>query len=100
MRELYPTFIPGTESWLDVNNNRAFLAGEISVTANGVSVYYGAKNDPKLADMAADMRSTNFPSARWARRRAAQTTSACIFNIPSSPRRAQAYMPSCSMRRR
>ena len=27
--ELYKTFIPGTEGWLDVNNNRAFLAGEI-----------------------------------------------------------------------
>ena len=27
-RELYQTFIPGTESWLDINNNRVFLAGE------------------------------------------------------------------------
>ncbi|HET7413755.1 MAG TPA: extracellular solute-binding protein, partial [Pararhizobium sp.] len=26
---LYKTFIPGTESWLDVNNNRAFLAGQV-----------------------------------------------------------------------
>lgn len=26
-KELYATFIPGTESWQDVNNNRAFLAG-------------------------------------------------------------------------
>ena len=24
-RELYQTFIPGTESWLDINNNRVFL---------------------------------------------------------------------------
>ena len=56
-RELYQTFIPGTESWLDINNNRVFLAGDISVTANGVSLYYSAKNDPKMADMAKDIRS-------------------------------------------
>ena len=38
-QELYKTFIPGTEGWLDVNNNRAFLAGQVSVIANGVSAY-------------------------------------------------------------
>ena len=43
--ELYKTFIPGTESWLDVNNNRAFLAGELSVIANGVSAYYCGQED-------------------------------------------------------
>src|SRR4051812_24630442 len=26
-REMYPTLIPGTEAWLDINNNRAYLAG-------------------------------------------------------------------------
>jgi multiple sugar transport system substrate-binding protein len=41
--ELYKTFIPGTESWLDINNNRAFIAGEVSLTANGVSLYYGGE---------------------------------------------------------
>lgn len=44
-KQLYATFIPGTESWLDINNNRAFLAGQVSLTANGVSIYYAAKND-------------------------------------------------------
>src|SRR5262249_25235004 len=28
-RELYQTFIAGTEGWLDINNNRAWLANEI-----------------------------------------------------------------------
>ncbi|TIS14503.1 MAG: extracellular solute-binding protein, partial [Mesorhizobium sp.] len=64
-QELYKTFIPGTESWLDVNNNRAFLAGEISVIANGISAYNTAKvnkdNDPKLAEIAKDIRTTNLP---------------------------------------
>ncbi|MFL5194605.1 MAG: ABC transporter substrate-binding protein, partial [Microvirga sp.] len=60
-RELYQTFIPGTESWLDINNNRVFLAGDVSVTANGVSLYYSAKNDPKMAELAQDIRSTTLP---------------------------------------
>lgn len=91
--ELYKTFIPGTESWLDVNNNRAFLAGEISCTANGVSVYYGAKNDPKLADMAADMRSTNFPIGPVGKEAELhQTTAACIFKYSKYPQAAQAYL--------
>src|SRR5712692_8621301 len=30
-KELYGTFIPGTLSWLDPNNNKAFLDGQISV---------------------------------------------------------------------
>ena len=43
-KELYATFIPGTLSWLDPNNNKAFLDGQIALTANGISIYYAAKN--------------------------------------------------------
>jgi multiple sugar transport system substrate-binding protein len=62
-RELYPTFVPGTLSWLDPNNNKAFLDNQISVTANGISIYYAAKNstDPKLKEMAQDIQHANFP---------------------------------------
>jgi len=51
--ELYKTFIPGTTSWLDGNNNKAFLAGKISLTANGISIYYAAKttNHPLTPDI-------------------------------------------------
>ena len=45
-KELYQTFVPGTLSWLDPNNNKAFLAGEISLTMNGISIYYTAKTSP------------------------------------------------------
>lgn len=92
VRELYPNFIPGTESWLDVNNNRAFLAGEISVTANGISLYYAAKNDPKLADMAKDIKTTNMPVGPTGPAELAQTTSACIFRYSKFPQAAQAYL--------
>jgi len=62
-KELYPTFIPGTLSWLDPNNNKAFLDGQISVTNNGISIYVAAKNstDPKVKEMAADINHAPFP---------------------------------------
>lgn len=62
-RELYATFVPGTLSWLDPNNNKAFLDGQISLTANGISVYYAAKNsqDPKVKDLVSDIQHANLP---------------------------------------
>lgn len=62
-KELYATFIPGTLSWLDPNNNKAFLDGQISVTNNGISIYYAAKNspEPKLKEMANDIQHATFP---------------------------------------
>src|SRR3954454_8778123 len=62
-KELYATFIPGTLSWLDPNNNKAFLDGQISCTNNGISIYYAAKNspDPKLKEVAADINHSTFP---------------------------------------
>ena len=62
-KELYQTFVPGTLAWLDPNNNKAFLDDQISVTENGISIYYAAKNsqDPKLQEIAKDMNHANFP---------------------------------------
>jgi len=62
-KELYANFIPGTLSWLDPNNNKAFLDGQLSVTNNGISIYYAAKNsqDPKVKEMAADINHAVFP---------------------------------------
>lgn len=62
-RELYSTFIPGTLSWLDPNNNKAFLDGQVSVTNNGISIYYAAKTstDPRIKDMASDIQHASFP---------------------------------------
>jgi multiple sugar transport system substrate-binding protein len=62
-KQMYATFIPGTLSWLDPNNNKAFLDGQISVTNNGISIYYAAKNstDPKIKEMASDIQHASFP---------------------------------------
>lgn len=48
-KALYETFIPGTLSWLDPSNNKAFLSGELGLTQNGISVYYAAKNSTDAA---------------------------------------------------
>ena len=57
------TFVPGTLSWLDPNNNKAFLDEQISLTNNGISIYYAAKTskDPKVSALAADINHANFP---------------------------------------
>jgi multiple sugar transport system substrate-binding protein len=62
-KELYQTFVPGTGSWLDPSNNKAFLAGEISLTLNGISIYYAAKTstDPKLLAMVPDIQHAVYP---------------------------------------
>jgi len=62
-KELYANFIPGTLSWLDPNNNKAFLDGQISYTNNGISIYYAAKNsqDPKVKEMVSDIQHAQYP---------------------------------------
>ena len=62
-KEMYATFIPGTLSWLDPNNNKAFLDSQISVTNNGISIYYAAKNstDPKVKELQEDIQHASFP---------------------------------------
>ena len=62
-KELYGTFVPGTLSWLDPNNNKAFLDGQISVTNNGISIYYAAKTskDPKINELVPDINHAEYP---------------------------------------
>ena len=61
--KLYDTFIPGVLSWQDPSNNRAFLAGDIALTLNGISIYTVAKtsSDPALQAIAKDMDHANLP---------------------------------------
>ena len=62
-KQLYATYIDGVLSWLDPSNNKAFLADQISLTLNGISIYTVAKNspDPALKAIAADMDHANMP---------------------------------------
>jgi multiple sugar transport system substrate-binding protein len=60
-KQLYATFIPGTASWNDSSNNKAFLSGDLHLTSNGISIYVAAKNDKALNPIAEDMDHALFP---------------------------------------
>ena len=50
--EMQKTMIPGTLSWNDAGNNKAYAAGQISLTFNGVSIYLANKMSPDPAQQA------------------------------------------------
>ncbi len=62
-KEMYATFAPGTLSWLDPNNNKAFLDGQVSLTNNGISIYYATKTskDEKVAALKDDIQHASYP---------------------------------------
>ncbi len=92
-KKLYAVFIPGTESWLDINNNRAFLAGDVSLTANGVSLYYAALKDEALKDLAADIRTHILPIGPVGTSvELHQTSTISIFKHCQYPEAAKAYL--------
>src|SRR5947207_4287521 len=94
-KELYGTFIPGTLSWLDPNNNKVFLDGQISVTNNGISIYYAAKNatDPKVKELAPDIGHANFPIGPIGRATELHLFSqAMIFKYSKVQQAAKAYV--------
>jgi multiple sugar transport system substrate-binding protein len=95
VKELYGTFVPGTLSWLDPNNNKAFLDGQISLTNNGISVYYAAKNsqDPKVKEMAADIYHANMPIGPVGRPTEFQLFfNQMIFKYTKYPRAAKEFL--------
>lgn len=92
-RALSRTFVPGTLSWLDADNNAAFLDGRISLTANGISIYYAAKNDPKLAALARDIQHASLPIGPVGRpTELSLLTQAMVFRYTKYPQAAKEYL--------
>src|SRR5215469_8936912 len=60
VKGLYDNFIPGTASWNDSSNNKAFLAGQLYLTVNGISIYVSAKSENP--EMAADINHAHLPA--------------------------------------
>jgi multiple sugar transport system substrate-binding protein len=60
-KQLYDNMIPGVAAWNDASNNKAFLAGEIHWTVNGISIYVSATKDPNLKAIAEDMDHAYYP---------------------------------------
>jgi len=94
-QDLYPHLISGTVSWNDSSNNKAFAAGDISMTFNGVSIYYVCKNspDPKLQEIAADTNHQLAPRGQSARTPAsALVVNAMLFQHSKYPNAAKEYL--------
>jgi multiple sugar transport system substrate-binding protein len=60
-KALYANMIPGVAAWNDASNNKAFLAGEINWTDNGISIYVAAKKDATKTEIAKDMDHAVWP---------------------------------------
>jgi multiple sugar transport system substrate-binding protein len=94
-KALYDTFIPGTASWLDPANNKAFLAGEVGLTANGISVYYAAKNseDAAVKAMAEDIFHARLPIGPVGRpTERCLMVNSMVFNHTEYPNAAKEYL--------
>ena len=94
-KQLYQTFAPGTLSWLDPSNNKAFLAGEISVTMNGISIYYTAKTsaEPTLKAILPDIQHAAFPIGPIGREvHAALMFPGAIYKYCKYPNAAKEYL--------
>jgi multiple sugar transport system substrate-binding protein len=59
VKGLYDNFVPGTASWNDSSNNKAFLAGQLYLTTNGISIYVTAKKENQ--QIAEDMNHSHLP---------------------------------------
>jgi multiple sugar transport system substrate-binding protein len=93
VKELYPTFIAGTPSWNDVSNNRAYSAQEISLTANGVSLYFSLKNDPATKAIADDSEHQLLPKGlAKVSPMAGLTLNAMLFKHSQYPNAAKAFL--------
>jgi multiple sugar transport system substrate-binding protein len=94
-RELYQSFVPGTLSWLDPSNNKAFLDGQISWTINGISVYYAAKNseDEKIKALVEDIGHAILPMGPVGRPTELHlTVPAMVFAYTQYPNAAKDYI--------
>jgi len=93
LKALYPTFIAGTPSWNDVSNNRAYSAQEISLTSNGVSLYFSLKKDPATAVIAEDTEHQFMPMGlAKTSPMAGLTLNAMVFKHSPYPNAAKAFL--------
>lgn len=90
-RELYGNFIEGTLSWNDSNNNKAFLAEDIGMTSNGISIYYVAKQ--KNYPFADDIYHAVYPVGPVGRPMELHLlTQAMLFKYSKYPQAAKDYI--------
>jgi multiple sugar transport system substrate-binding protein len=93
--ELQKTQVSGNLSWNDSGNNKAYAAGDVGMTFNGVSIYYFLKSspDPKLQQMAVDTQHQLLPKGLAARSPMSATPmNAMVFKHTKYPNAAKDYL--------
>ena len=93
LKELYPTFVPGTLSWGDPSNNRAYAASQCWLTTNSISLYFAVKNDPALRAIAEDTEQAALPHGVLGE--SPQTSlilNSMVFKRTKFPNAAKAYI--------
>ena len=90
VKGLYDNFVPGTASWNDSNNNKAFLAGQLYLTVNGISIYVAAKKDnPQIAE---DMNHAHLPPGLDGKTRELNLSfTMVVFNFTKYPQACKAF---------
>lgn len=92
-REFYEQQTEGVIAWLDPHNNKAFLAGEISMTQNGISIYYAAKAKEEWKNIANDMDHAQMPIGPVGRPgQTSLITQGFIFKHTRFPNAARHYL--------
>jgi multiple sugar transport system substrate-binding protein len=92
-RAMYPTQIEGVMSWGDPSNNKAYIAEQISMTTNGVSIYFVLKGDPKTAAIAADTNHQHLPKGVVGRSgESALILNASVFKHSKYPNAAKSFI--------
>jgi multiple sugar transport system substrate-binding protein len=93
--ELQKVQVSGNLSWNDSGNNKAYAAGDIGMTFNGVSIYYFLKSspDPKLQQMAVDTQHQLLPKGLAPRSPMSATPmNAMVFKHTKYPNAAKDYL--------
>lgn len=92
-REFYEAQTEGVIAWLDPHNNKAFLAGEISMTLNGISIYYAAKGKEEWKNIANDMDHAHLSIGPLGRPAQVHlVTQGFIFKHTKAPNAARHYL--------
>jgi multiple sugar transport system substrate-binding protein len=92
-KALSETFISGVASWNDSSNNKAFLAGDLYLTGNGISIYVAAKDDPAKKDLAEDMDHALWPVGPVGKPSELQLTLPMLaFKFSKYPNAAKAFI--------
>ena len=94
-RAMQETMVQGTMAWNGASNNQAFIAGQLGLTQNGVSIYFALKTSAEEAkrQLAADTDHAEMPHgvARKAPE-TALTLNAMVPRFSRAPNAAKAYL--------